>query len=140
MNSNDKTIELTDQTFTRDILERATFFQIAQGGAMGEGGGIVFLTEEGTVYHSNYCNGDLKWETVQRAFPVIDECRFGHFGFGAQVPAGWVYVHLGMGNHLLVRRDCYARFSPLISEYQTLGEKYQNWLECAAISQQPKTM
>ena len=55
-----ESIELNNSTFTKDILDRTTFFQIAEGGAMGEPGGIVFLTEDGTVYHANYCFGDLK--------------------------------------------------------------------------------
>ena len=131
----DKTIKLTDALFTKDILDRTTYFQIAAAGAMGEGGGIVFLTEDGTVYHSNYCRGDLKWETVQQAFPVIGKCRFGHFGFGAKVPEGWAYVHLGMGNHLLVRQDRYPEFAPLAAKCKSPAEIYQNWLEYALLIQ-----
>ncbi len=123
--------ELTNNTFTKDILAETTFFMFAEGGAMGEPGGIIFLTESGTVYHANYCFGDLKWDTVKEAFPIIDNCRFGLFGIGTEVPDGWLYVNLGMGNHLIVRQDRYSKFAPLISEYKSPGQIYQNWLEKA---------
>ena len=126
-----ESIELNNSTFTKDILDRTTFFQIAEGGAMGEPGGIVLLTEDGTVYHANYCFGDLKWETVQLAYPVIDQCRFGMFGIDSEVPDGWVYVNLGMGNHLIVRQDRYNEFAPLISDCKSPGEIYQRWLDFA---------
>lgn len=124
-------IELNNSTFEKGILDKTTFFQIAESGAMGEPGGIVFLTEDGTVYHANYCFGDLKWETIQHAFPIIDRCRFGMFGIDSEVPDGWVYVNLGMGNHLIVRQDRYAGFEPLISKCKSPGEIYQRWLDCA---------
>ena len=124
-------IELNDSTFDKDILEKTTFFQIAEGGAMGEPGGIVFLTEDGTAYHANYCFGDLRWETIQHAFPVINQCQFGMFGIDSQVPENWVYVNLGMGNHLIVRQDRYAEFNSLIAKYKSPIEIYQNWLESA---------
>ena len=122
-------IELNDKTFTKDVLDKTTFFQIAEAGAMGEGGGIVFVTEDGTVYHANYCYGDLKWETLQRAFPVIDQCQFGITH--SEVPEGWVYENLGMGNHLIVRRDRYDGFARLASKCKSMGELYQKWLEFA---------
>ena len=61
------TIDLNNETFIKDILDGTTFFQIAEGGVMGGPGGIIFVTEDGKVYHANYCYGDLKWETIQEA-------------------------------------------------------------------------
>ncbi len=124
-------IELNDSTFAMDILNKTTFFQIAEGGAMGDPGGIVFLTDDGRVYQANYCFGGLRWETIQHAFPVIDQCHFGMFGIGSQVPDNWVYVNLGMGNHLIVRQDRYAKFASLIAKYKSPGEIYRNWLKHA---------
>jgi hypothetical protein len=124
-------IELENKTFTKDILDGTTFFQLAEGGAMGESGGIVFLTEEGKVYHANYCFGDLTKETMERAFPVLAECVFGLFGRESKTPAGWVYVYLGVGNHLIVRADYYVEFEPMTKQYKSLGDLYQHWLEKA---------
>lgn len=126
------TIELNNDTFTKDILDGTTFFQLAEGGAMGEPGGVTFMTEDGKVYHANYCFGNLKRKTMEEAFPVLSECRFKMFGYDSEVPAGWVYVNLFMGNHLIVRKDYYERFEPLITEYKGVGELYANWLRIAA--------
>ena len=61
------TIDLNNETFIKDILDGTTFFQIAEGGVMGGPRGIILVTEDGKVYHANYCYGDLKWETIQKA-------------------------------------------------------------------------
>ena len=124
-------IELTDTTFTRELLDKTTFFQIAEGGAMGEPGGIWFVTEDSQIYHANYCFGNLSAQTISTAFPVIDQCRFGLFGLNSTVPDGWQYVNLGFGNHLLVRQDRYESFAPLIASYKSPGEIYQTWMEHA---------
>jgi hypothetical protein len=39
-------IELSDMAFTKDILVKTTFFQFAERGAMGDPGGILFLTDQ----------------------------------------------------------------------------------------------
>ena len=79
-------------TFTKDILDTTVFFKIAESGAMGEPGGIDFITEQGKIYHANYCYGDLERKTIQNAFQIINECRFGLFGMGSEVPKVWQYV------------------------------------------------
>ena len=124
-------IELNNETFTKDILDGVTFFQIAEGGAMGEGGGIVFVTEDGAVYHANYVYGDLKPENMEMAFPIIKDCHFGLFGIGSVVPEGWNYVNLGCGNHLIVRKDRYDDFAKRIADYNYPPEIYRIWLEQA---------
>jgi hypothetical protein len=124
-------IELDNKTFTKEILDKALFFSLAEGGAMGEPGGILFITDDGKLYHANYVFGDLKHETIKEAFPVIDECRFGLFGIGTTVPIGWTYISLGFGNHLIVKDNCYTAFEPLIAGYDNPGELYQHWVEKA---------
>ncbi|MBR4765758.1 MAG: hypothetical protein IK085_03215 [Clostridia bacterium] len=126
-----ETLELDNNSFVKETLDNTVFFQLAESGAMGEPGGIIFITDNGLNYHANYCFGDLKWETIRTAFPVIDECIFGMFGHNSAVPKDWVYVNLGMGNHLIVREDFYVKFEPLISNYNRPSEIYQHWLEKA---------
>lgn len=98
---------LDDNTFTKELLNKAVFFEFAEGGAMGAPGEIFFFTEDGRFYRSNYCVGKLNFKTVKKAFPVITECRFGVFDFDSATPGGWEYISLGLGNHLLVRSDYY---------------------------------
>ena len=84
-------IELNNDTFTKDILDRTTFFQIASPGAQGEPGEILFLTEDGKLYYANYVfGGGLDLKIVESAFPVLAECRF----YDSVVPQGWNYMYL----------------------------------------------
>ena len=123
--------ELNNATFTNDILEDAVFFMFAEGGAMGEPGGILFVTEGGEVYHGNYAFGDLEMDTVEAAFPVLAQCSFGMFGQGSEVPMGWEYVNLGAGNHLIVHMDYAEQFRKKTRQYKKPVELFQNWLEVA---------
>lgn len=125
-----KRIELKNATFTKDILDGVTFFQFAETGAMGEPGGIVFLTGDNKLYHANYFFGDLTMETIKKAFPPLAKCEFG-LGIRTVVPKGWEYVNLGMGNHLIVRSDYYAKFALMITGFNSCGELYMHWLEKA---------
>ena len=124
-------IELNNKSFTNEILCKTTFFHIAEGGAMGEPGGIVFVTEDGKVYHANTYFGDLERTTLIEAFPVLNDCNFGLFGVNSVVPAGWKYVDLGAGNHLIVREDFFEKFKDMTVEYNKPVEYYQHWLEIA---------
>ncbi len=126
-----KEIELDNKTFTKELLDKTAFFSVAEGGAMGEPGGILFITDDGKLYHANYVFGDFKHETIKESFPIIDECKFGLFGMGTTVPDGWTYISLGFGNHLIVKDDYYAAFEPLIAKYNSPGELYQHWVEKA---------
>lgn len=126
-----KITELDNNSFNKETLDNISFFQFAEGGAMGDPGGIIIITDDGSTYHANYCYGGLKWETVKAAFPVINDCHFGLFGYNSTVPKGWVYICLGMGNHLIVREDYYTKFEPLISEYNSASEIYKHWIRKA---------
>jgi len=117
------TIELDNNSFTPDLLRTATFFSYAEGGAMGEPGRVLFVTEDHSVYHSNFCFGELTWETVERAFPVLHEYD-SH-------SRDWKHVYLGFGNHLFVRQDHFETFSQLISECRGPPEVYSCWLKKA---------
>ena len=119
-------IELDNSSFTSDIAEKITFFSYAEGGAMGEPGRVLFVTEDHSVYHSNYIYTDLTWETMERAFPAL----VGFTRFRSETE-GWKHVHLGMGNHLFVREDHFETFSQLISDCEGPADIYVCWLEKA---------
>lgn len=123
--------ELNNATFTNDILEDAVFFMFAEGGAMGEPGGILFVTESGEAYHGNYAFGDLEMDTIEAAFPVLAQCSFGMFGHGSEVPLGWEYVNLGAGNHLIVRMDYAEQFRAMTKKWKKPVELFQNWMGVA---------
>ena len=89
-----KKIELAKKDLTKELSEKIWFFMLAEGGAMGEPGGVKFITNDGQAYSFNYIYGDIAIEDVKEFFPIIKECRFGMFGEDSVVPEDWKYVHI----------------------------------------------
>ena len=56
--------ELCKADLTKELSEKIWFFKIAEGGAMGEPGGITFITNDGTMYSFNYIYADTTYEDV----------------------------------------------------------------------------
>ncbi len=127
-----KKIQLGKTDLTKELGEKILFFKIAEDGAMGSPGGVVFITKDATVYEFNCIYGDITYADVKTFFPVLDKCRFGIFGEGSAVPDGWNYVSLGLGNHLLVASEVYAKFFEEIKDLKSAGEVYAVWQNKAA--------
>ena len=126
-----KTIELCNADLTREVFEDVMFLSFAEGGAMGEPGGILFFNKYGEFYHLNYVYGDAELDKVVDMFPILDECVFGMFGMGSVVPNGWNYVNLGMGNHLIVNDEVCDLFMEKLGDVQRPSEVYQKWIGAA---------
>ena len=126
-----KKFELSQKDLKEKQFNNILFFMLAEGGAMGEPGAINFITDDDNLYHLNYVFGGFKIEEIIKKFPLLAECEFGLFGIDSKVPAGWHYVNLGMGNHLIVKSEVYPMFSKLISNYKSPGQIYQNWVKHA---------
>ena len=94
---------------------------------MGEPGGVEIIDNKGCFYHFNTIYGGVDFQCFQSSFQVIAECRFGLFESDSKVPAGWNYVDLGMGNHLIVKDEIYSKFMTYISKYSAPSERYQEW-------------
>ena len=52
------TIELCNRDLKKSIFNDIMFFSLAEGGAMGEPGGVFFFDKKGQTYHFNYVFGD----------------------------------------------------------------------------------
>lgn len=126
-----KILELCNADINKATFKNVMFFSIAESGAMGEPGGVLFYVESGELYHFNYVYGDVDIRKVGKLFPVLEECRFGVFGIDSFVPKGWEYVNLGAGNHLIVREEIYEKF---MSEFPKDVEPsfiYGRWVKVA---------
>lgn len=117
--------------FANDILEDVMFFKIAEGGAMGEPGGVIWVRSNGESYHLNYCYGNISMADLMKAFNPLKECCFGIFGMGTVVPKGWQYMNLGMGNHLLVADKVFGEFKGRTMDIKRASELYGKWYEVA---------
>ena len=122
-----KTIELTHSSMigftSKDILA----FSFAESGAMGEPGAVILVDKDKQFYHCNYVFGDVTEDDVLKMVPMLQDCQFGLFGRNSIVPAGWTYVNLGMGNHLVVSNEVYKSFSKRMERFTTPPQIYQNW-------------
>lgn len=132
MMKNIEPIELRNEDLTKALFDKVSFLSVAEGGAMGEPGAVVFFAENGALYHFNTLFGDVGFEKFAKLFPMITKCEFGMFGIGSRVPDGWVYVNLGMGNHLIVRDNVYSEFEARIGEFDDPARIYGVWIETAS--------
>ena len=124
-------IKLCNDELTIEVFKDVMFLSFAEGGAMGEPGGILFLVKSGDFYHLNYVYGDVELKKVKALFPVLRECQFGMFGKGSVIPKGWNYVYLGMGNHLIVNDEVYDLFKKEIGDEESPAEVYLKWISVA---------
>lgn len=126
-----KRLELCNADINKALFKNVLFFSVAEAGAMGEAGAVLFYVKSGELYYFNYVYGDVDMKKVETKFPILAECSFGIFGMNSSVPKGWHYVNLGMGNHLIVNDKVYDKF---ISEFPNDADPsilYQNWIEVA---------
>lgn len=126
-----KPISVSKEELNEDLFEDVLFFKFAEGGAMGEPGGVVWVKANGESYHCNYCYGDVRYEDLLKLFAPLKKCSFGMFGLGSTVPGEWKYVSLGMGNHLIVAAPAYDEFKELTKDVQRVSELYGRWYETA---------
>lgn len=98
-------------------------FQIAAAGAMGDHGGVYFVTMEKKVYYTCYLKPSeftgfspyMPIEDIMQIFPPLK-----HFKYKL-APFGWKYEYLGFGNDLLVKGDYYQAFT---TEVEKLEKEY----------------
>lgn len=55
-------IEIHNEDFTSEMFEAVPFFKLAEGGAMGRPGEVVFFTKRGEKYCFNYVFDDINME------------------------------------------------------------------------------
>lgn len=125
------TVELCNRDLKKSIFKDVMFFSIAEGGAMGEPGGVFFFDKNGQSYHFNYVFGDVDIGKVEKLFPALTNCEFGMFGLDSKVPEGWNYVNLGMGNHLIVNDEVNFRFADILGDVDEPAVIYGKWVEIA---------
>lgn len=88
-----KRLEICNADINKALFKNVMFFSLAEAGAMGEPGAVLFYVKSGELYYFNYVYGDVDMEKVKSKFPVLSECRFGIFGMDSSVPEGWHYIN-----------------------------------------------
>ena len=103
-------------------------FHWAAPGACGEHGGVVFITSDGNVYHTNYVlpKYGITEDDLCKLFPPLSDFHPGIFGGGCY-PDEWKDSYLGLGNYLVVKDTLWEEFSSLAkSELKRLAEEELN--------------
>ena len=126
--------EILDSLKSEDLM----FFQYAEGGAMGEGGGVYLLMKNKQLYHTNYLDGYVTLKMLQEKFDGIRDFAFGMLStFQIQVGYSFQSIPLGYGNSLFVNYECIEKFNQELKKRNIkLNDKfngvlYQKWLEIA---------
>ena len=86
-------------------------FHWAAPGACGEHGGVVFITSDGNVYHTNYVlpKYGITEDDLCKIFPPLSDFKPGIFG-GGLFPPEWKDQYLGLGNYLVVHISFWNEF------------------------------
>lgn len=95
-------IRLTSENLKKNMLKGTAALYFSATGAQGTAGEIVFLTESGNLYGTNYVY-QIDIKTLKKGLPKIESILSGD-------DPGWEYIYLGMGHNLLVKSTFYERF------------------------------
>ena len=134
----------------KEWFKNVIIFSLAEPGAMGMGGLMDFITEDGVFFSINYLSEETLWEEVKECFPALKGCCFNgpmenekaseeimiypdesSINLRTRVNEGWKHIYMGFGNHLVVRDDHFEEFSKTISDLTDEAEIYGNWFEIA---------
>ena len=117
-------IELRNEDIKKKLFDRIFW---AAAGAMGEGGAVEIVTDDGEVYHCNYAYGDADIDLILEACPIISM---------EEIPEDYVLHYLGMGNCLVFRKEYEEKYNELLKEFLSKkGERvieYNVWLDIAS--------
>ena len=86
----DEIIQLRNRDITKELFDRAQFLSWAEGGAMGDAGAVIIVTDDGKSYYCNWAYGDADPKLIIKACTLLKKFP--------DLPAEWEYHYLGMGN------------------------------------------
>ena len=113
MNLELEMIEIDKENTNNYIGLDIVAFHWAAPGACGEHGGVIFISRQGVVYHTNYVyRHGITFNDLFRIFPPLRDFNPGLFG-GGHFPVQWKDHYLGMGNYLVIHESIWADFKQI---------------------------
>ena len=101
-------------------------FSFAEGGAQGDAGGLIIISEEKKIFYLN-----LKWtdwsNEIDVICPILKKCRFDLFN-SVNVPENWFYNYMGGGNHLVIHKSLQSKFEEKTIDMDS-WDLYDCWLD-----------
>lgn len=124
-------IEITKENLEEIDYDSVIALTIAEGGAMGEPNALLVVTDELKVYHLNFRTTEIPIETIKNKLTVLMKFDCGFWGTSIS-EEGWRSFNLGMGNHLIMRKEYAEKFLNLINNFIGVSwkayELYATWL------------
>lgn len=123
---------LTNELLKKSFFKDAKFIMVAASGAMGHGGDVCVIKENGSIYSGNYVYGKLDGEKFIQTFPyVLDEEYDVLKNTGKSTDGKFYYIYMGAGNHLLIAADVWDKFEKAASDCECAEDYYEKWYEVA---------
>lgn len=110
MNDQIKFIEIISSNIKEYVGLDIVAFHWASGGACGEPCGVVFVTRDGRIFHTNYGSPryGINDSDLTLIFPPLACVEV--YPFNALCPEGWKSYYLGLGNYLVVHESIWKGF------------------------------
>lgn len=129
-------IELVPEILNILKSDDLMFFQYAEGGAMGEPGGIYLLMRNKQLYHTNYLYGHVTIDMLKQKFDAIREFKIGMLStLFVQETEKFASMKLGFGNSLFVNKECLDKFCRELENENIKrsdgGKLYKMWISIA---------
>ena len=121
---------LTDELVKNGIFDMAQFIWFSEPAAMGCGGEIIIVTDEGKIVEGNYNSSELSIKLITEEFPYLSQKGLDELIERSSSKDGEIkYFYMECGNHLLIRENVYEFFIDLNDGIQDFVKGH--WLEMA---------
>lgn len=129
--SRENEMELTNEIIGTLDYSDIIAITIAEGGAMGEPGGLELVKSDLSLYHTNLSYSDINTDKLFEKIPVLGKIKV-FFGNANNVE-DWKTFYMGFGNYLLVRDKYFEPYQKYLDENYKEGyefvELYNSWYE-----------
>ena len=123
-------VEIDEKNIKEIKYEDVAFYKEAEGGAMGEPGGVEIVMQNGKFYHTNIGMKNTVFNNLlKNLFPFenLELC----LEFASNVPKNFKWYNLGYGNYLFVNQKIVKNFEKMIKNIQKNSEIYIKWKDFA---------
>ncbi len=123
-----ETIEISKSELKSELFEDVLFLQFTEAGAMDiDVGTVCVVKPDGQLYRINFLNGDISFEDIKDAFPIMNMWKFGLCGNGGEASDGWRYFYIGLGSHLVINESVYEEFCAWRDRGESKAKKPVRW-------------
>ena len=127
------------EELTRELLQeidktKLVALMYAEGGAMGMPGHIEIVDDDNvryvaeTLYVENPKVTQFEVTALFDGFEHVEGFASGEFDWKQLNGECWLYLNLGAGNHLYIRKDFYHKYGSRILAARDV-ERYRNWMK-----------